>query len=57
MAVLYQLKLDQSIVDCGMSYVFQLNSGHFFLMDGGYFTPGKRKTCTGSSARGRRESR
>ncbi len=41
MAVLYQLKLDQSIVDCGMSYVFQLDSGHFFLIDGGYFTPGE----------------
>ena len=41
MAVLYQMKLDQSIVDCGMSYVFQLDSGHFFLIDGGYFTPGE----------------
>ncbi len=41
MAVLYQLKLDQSIVDCGMSYVLQLRSGHFFLIDGGYFTPGE----------------
>ena len=41
MAVLYQLQLDQSIVDCGMSYVFQLDSGHFFLIDGGYFTPGE----------------
>ncbi len=41
MAVLYQLKLDQSIVDCGMSYVLQLDSGHFFLVDGGYFTPGE----------------
>lgn len=41
MAVLYQMKLDQSIVDCGMSYAFQLESGHFFLIDGGYFTPGE----------------
>ncbi len=41
MAVLFQLKLDQSIVDCGMSYVLQLHSGHFFLIDGGYFTPGE----------------
>lgn len=41
MAVLYQMKLDQSIVDCGMSYVFQLESGHFFLIDGGFFTPGE----------------
>lgn len=41
MAVLYQMKLDQSIVDCGMSYVFQLESGHFFVIDGGFFTPGE----------------
>lgn len=41
MAVLYQLQLDQSIVNCGMSYVFQLESGHFFLIDGGFFTPGE----------------
>lgn len=41
MAVLYQMKLDHSIVDCGMSYVFQLASGHFFLIDGGFFTPGE----------------
>ncbi len=41
MAVLFQLKLDQSIVDCGMSYVLQLDSGRFFLIDGGYFTPGE----------------
>ena len=41
MANLYQMKLDQSIVDCGMSYVFQLESGHFFLIDGGFFTPGE----------------
>ena len=41
MAVLFQMKLDQSIVDCGMSYVFQLTSGHFFVIDGGFFTPGE----------------
>lgn len=41
MAVLYQMKLDQTIVNCGMSYVFQLKSGHFFLIDGGFFTPGE----------------
>ena len=41
MATLYQMKLDQSIVDCGMGYVFQLESGHFFIIDGGYFTPGE----------------
>ena len=41
MTTFYQLKLDQSIVDCGMSYVFHLASNHFFLIDGGYFTPGE----------------
>lgn len=39
MTTLFQLQLDQSLVDCGMSYVFQLSSGHFFVLDGGYFTP------------------
>lgn len=38
---LYQLALDQSIVDCGMSYVFTLDDGGFFIIDGGYFTPGE----------------
>ena len=41
MTTFYQLKLDQSIVDCGMSYVFHLTSNHFFMIDGGYFTPGE----------------
>ncbi len=41
MTTLYQLKLDQSLVNCGMSYVYQLSSRHFFLIDGGYFTPGE----------------
>lgn len=36
---LYQLQLDQSIVNCGMSYVFKLESGEYFIIDGGYFTP------------------
>lgn len=39
--VLYQLELDQSIVNCGMSYVFVLDDGSFFIIDGGYFTPGE----------------
>ena len=47
MAVLTQLKLDQSIVDCGMSYVFRLESGGFFLIDGGYFTPGEAERLLG----------
>ena len=41
MTDLYQLALDHSIVNCGMSYVIQLNSGNFILIDGGYFTPGE----------------
>lgn len=41
MTTLYQVALDQSVVDCGMSYVYQLESGHFFILDGGYFTPGE----------------
>lgn len=36
---LFQLQLDQSIVNCGMSYVFKLENGDFFIIDGGYFTP------------------
>lgn len=38
---LYQLKLNQSIVNCGMSYVFKTENGEFFIIDGGYFTPGE----------------
>lgn len=38
---LYQLELRQSVVNCGMSYVFQLADGSFFLIDGGYFTKGE----------------
>ena len=41
MTTLYQLELDQRNVDCGMSYVFQLDSGAFFLIDGGFFTEGE----------------
>lgn len=41
MTKLTQLALDQQNIDCGMSYVFQLNDGSFFLIDGGYFTPGE----------------
>lgn len=41
MATLYQLELDSRKIDCGMSYVFRLSDGRFFLMDGGYFTPGE----------------
>lgn len=40
MITLHQLELDQSLVNCGMSYVFHLRDGGFFLIDGGYFTPG-----------------
>ena len=38
---LYQSELRQSVVNCGMSYVFQLADGSFFLIDGGYFTKGE----------------
>ena len=39
--ILYQLELQQSVVNCGMSYVFRLADGSFFLIDGGYFTGGE----------------
>ena len=41
MTTLYQLALDQREIDCGMSYVFQLENGHFALIDGGFCTPGE----------------
>lgn len=41
MTTLVQFQLDQSEVNCGMSYVFLLNSGRFFIIDGGYFTQGE----------------
>lgn len=40
-AKLYQLELNQSEVNCGMSYIMQLQDGRFILIDGGYFTPGE----------------
>lgn len=41
MTTLTQLQLDQTDVDCGMSYIFTLDSKHFFIIDGGYFSPGE----------------
>lgn len=41
MTTLYQLELDQRQINCGMSYVIQLRDGRFFMIDGGYFTPGE----------------
>lgn len=38
---LYQLSLDQTEVDCGMSYVIKLCDGSFFIIDGGYFSKGE----------------
>lgn len=38
---LYQLSLDQKKINCGMSYVFKLCDGSFFIIDGGYFTKGE----------------
>ncbi|MBQ7364128.1 MAG: MBL fold metallo-hydrolase, partial [Clostridia bacterium] len=38
---LYQIDLDNRRIDCGMSYVYQLADGRFFLIDGGYFTYGE----------------
>lgn len=39
---LYQLELDQAHIDCGMSYVFHMEDGRFFIIDGGYFTEGEQ---------------
>ena len=44
MTTLTQFQLDQSLVDCGMSYAFTLSDGSFFLIDGGYFTPGEEES-------------
>lgn len=44
---LYQLELDQALVDCGMSYFFRLNDGRYFIIDGGYFTPGEEDRLLG----------
>lgn len=41
MTTLYQLELDQRQINCGMSYVIRLPDGRFFIIDGGYFTPGE----------------
>ncbi len=38
---LYQLELDNSEVNCGMSYVIQLDDESYIIIDGGYFTPGE----------------
>jgi beta-lactamase superfamily II metal-dependent hydrolase len=38
---LHQLELDQTDVNCGMSYVIQLRDGRYVIIDGGYFTPGE----------------
>ena len=35
---LYQIDLDNRRVNCGMTYIFQLADGRFFILDGGYFT-------------------
>lgn len=43
MTTLYQHELDQSLVNCGMRYVFQLDDGRFFLIDGGYFECNEEK--------------
>lgn len=39
--LLTQLELDQTNVDCGMSYVIRSADGSFFIIDGGYNTPGE----------------
>lgn len=41
MTNLYQRELDQSAVNCGASYVIQLERGSFIIIDGGYFTTGE----------------
>jgi len=38
---LYQIELDQTSVNCGMSYVVQLEDCSFIIIDGGYFTTGE----------------
>ena len=38
---IHQLSLDQSEIDCGMSYVIKLCDGSFFIIDGGYLTKGE----------------
>lgn len=38
---LHGLSLDQSNIDCGMSYILKNSDGSLFIIDGGYFTPGE----------------
>lgn len=40
---LYQIDLDNRRINCGMSYVYHLADGRFFIIDGGYFTYGERE--------------
>ena len=35
---LFQIDLDNSRIDCGMSYLIRLRDGSIFMIDGGYFT-------------------
>ena len=41
MTTLTQLQLNQTDINCGMSYIFLLDNRHFFIIDGGFFTPGE----------------
>lgn len=38
---LYQIDVDNRRINCGMSYVYHLADGRFFIIDGGYFTYGE----------------
>lgn len=38
-ASLTQLSLDQTVINCGMSYVMKTDDNSFFIIDGGYFNP------------------
>lgn len=40
-ATITQLSLDQTNVDCGMSYVIKCCDNSFFIIDGGYFSQGE----------------
>lgn len=40
---LYQIDVDNRRINCGMSYVYHLADGRFFIIDGGYFTFGERE--------------
>ena len=41
MTTLTQLQLNQTDINCGMSNIFLLDNRHFFIIDGGFFTPGE----------------